>query len=740
MGSKVCLRLDNANKPLYIEALVYEIKSKEGSLNLPPQFLVKSLHDDTAEKIWAKRTQLRLLLPPWWEELQHLGFLDPAIMTPGSVGISGRDSRPTTSSALMEPYESEEDDLKKEDISFPTSNQGGSLGFRSISLTPGALLAHGGLHKRSDTSQSRTSNSSLENNSQVIMRPRSTPTSPRSLPATPHKYKKGDVVSTPNGIRKKFNGKQWRRLCSKEGCSKESQRRGYCSRHLSLKGHHSKPLPTFNREQEAKMEAANLLVSLSNTTASKSVFVPITAAQAQQQVIMTSGSASEGGASSSPIPTPRFISKPMMHSGVIRPELVRPQANSFRMEKPKQVIIQPQNITLVAPESVNNPATAVAVSSGAPLMQTNKLYYVIPKSTMVSATASPTKTMILNGKEAKTVLLSTSAGGASAATAATAAGQPIVVLNQNGHPNPMQLLPVLSSAGAVTSVAAARPVKVTAAPAETIKKPENGVEKNNNNKVIYPWHSLVPFLVTKPVAASTSMSIADSKKPGNGDGSNGGGSDKRNEEFKDKKDDSFGGQSGQDSNHGSDINAADKKSKDKIRRPMNAFMIFSKRHRPLVHQQNPNQDNRTVSKILGEWWYSLSPEGKKKYQDLANQVKEAHFRAHPEWKWCSKSERQQRQSSTSSLDLSCKEKIGTSDDNNTETESENEVFEQRFVLGPTPAQKKRLSPDEMDKILETVNFREKFSSLPEFKPGDSPTVNAASAASPKVFIQSYATR
>ena len=100
--------------------------------------------------------------------------------------------------------------------------------YRSISLTPGALLAHGGLPKRSDTSQSRTSNSSLE------PRPRSTPTSPRSLPATPHKYKKGDVVSTPNGIRKKFNGKQWRRLCSKEGCSKESQRRGYCLRHGTL--------------------------------------------------------------------------------------------------------------------------------------------------------------------------------------------------------------------------------------------------------------------------------------------------------------------------------------------------------------------------------------------------------------------------------------------------------------------------------------------------------------------------
>lgn len=41
---------------------------------------------------------------------------------------------------------------------------------------------------------------------------------------------------TPSGIRKKFNGKQWRRLCSKDPCTKESQRRGFCSRHLSLKG------------------------------------------------------------------------------------------------------------------------------------------------------------------------------------------------------------------------------------------------------------------------------------------------------------------------------------------------------------------------------------------------------------------------------------------------------------------------------------------------------------------------
>lgn len=80
---------------------------------------------------------------------------------------------------------------------------------------------------------------------------------------------------------------------------------------------------------------------------------------------------------------------------------------------------------------------------------------------------------------------------------------------------------------------------------------------------------------------------------------------------------------------------------------MNAFMIFSKRHRAVVHQRHPNQDNRTVSKILGEWWYALKPEEKQKYHELALEVKEAHFKAHPDWKWCSKD--RSRKSSTTSF-------------------------------------------------------------------------------------------
>lgn len=66
---------------------------------------------------------------------------------------------------------------------------------------------------------------------------------------------------------------------------------------------------------------------------------------------------------------------------------------------------------------------------------------------------------------------------------------------------------------------------------------------------------------------------------------------------------------------------------------MNAFMIFAKRHRKLVHDSYPNCDNRTVSKILSEWWYSLKPEDKQKYNDLAKEIRSTHFRMYPEWKW-----------------------------------------------------------------------------------------------------------
>lgn len=45
--------------------------------------------------------------------------------------------------------------------------------------------------------------------------------------------KKGEIIITPEGVKKKFNGKQWRRLCGVDECWKESQKCGLCSKHLN---------------------------------------------------------------------------------------------------------------------------------------------------------------------------------------------------------------------------------------------------------------------------------------------------------------------------------------------------------------------------------------------------------------------------------------------------------------------------------------------------------------------------
>ncbi|XP_046664714.1 uncharacterized protein LOC124357211 [Homalodisca vitripennis] len=69
------------------------------------------------------------------------------------------------------------------------------------------------------------------------------------------------------------------------------------------------------------------------------------------------------------------------------------------------------------------------------------------------------------------------------------------------------------------------------------------------------------------------------------------------------------------------------------RRPMNAFLIFCKRHRAVVRKRYPHLENRSVTKILGEWWANIEPAEKASYTELAKQYKEAFLRAHPDFKW-----------------------------------------------------------------------------------------------------------
>ena len=58
----------------------------------------------------------------------------------------------------------------------------------------------------------------------------------------------------------------------------------------------------------------------------------------------------------------------------------------------------------------------------------------------------------------------------------------------------------------------------------------------------------------------------------------------------------------------------------KVRRPMNAFMIYCKRHRSQVREQNPDLDNRNVTRVLGDLWAKLDPVEKANFHAVAKQV------------------------------------------------------------------------------------------------------------------------
>ncbi|XP_050750646.1 HMG box transcription factor BBX isoform X2 [Gymnogyps californianus] len=78
----------------------------------------------------------------------------------------------------------------------------------------------------------------------------------------------------------------------------------------------------------------------------------------------------------------------------------------------------------------------------------------------------------------------------------------------------------------------------------------------------------------------------------------------------------------------------DESSEQRARRPMNAFLLFCKRHRSLVRKQHPRLDNRGATKILADWWAVLDPKEKQKYTDMAKEYKDAFMKANPGYKWC----------------------------------------------------------------------------------------------------------
>ncbi len=66
-----------------------------------------------------------------------------------------------------------------------------------------------------------------------------------------------------------------------------------------------------------------------------------------------------------------------------------------------------------------------------------------------------------------------------------------------------------------------------------------------------------------------------------------------------------------------------------IKRPMNAFFLWSKIHRPALSKANPNASNCEISVQLGLEWHKLSEEQKKPYYEEARRIMAQHMEKYP---------------------------------------------------------------------------------------------------------------
>ncbi|GFY59924.1 protein capicua homolog [Trichonephila inaurata madagascariensis] len=863
IGTSVCVRVNQDENVFAVGEVI--------SINPKPSFKVKLEHTSEygpiGSTIWVSRANLRLLLPPWWEELdmdpqQSMPFT-PA---PPQLSVSSQSSsqliessdnlawrtlgtpieHPTTPTSaftqvitnhqnypdvlveselpgtLVQPLrmpaagsemysaspspsrmqvmpvpntfastsseqlvheaviskkelrnphfddESSDDELKKEDIKFDQD-------YFTYPYQRPSALSQGSLTPRSQSRKSETVLSRASTDSSECL---GTSRSPAMMNT---KYKKGDIVSTPNGIRKKFNGKQWRRLCSKEGCTKESQRRGFCSRHLSLRGknirppslsfpgrrkgtfkdsatgreleweessHDSESNPVFSERDRVQgrfdrdeTEAANMLVSLGNSRSAtpafspnntpnpisprtfqtpNSHFTPIGHPQrsptVNQQPAQWTISPQDTRTLTGPSEIisnnyPSSVTNPVYHPGAIRTEVIQHPVTI------QELNVQPETRASVLQFSTNQSDSSVIQAgnqcpvlfrdSQSNVMENHKQEVIMKASKDGIVTFSQENVAeVMSNLEAaaphripdsQTVLLFKKLVRNEPPQFVNEEPTVITTLPSNNYqPNYMvsnsvqedslqeyakytsgdirlqnmiDKDPKIDCPQPLTPIQLLPVMPIPSSPEKKDVSLDNGKNTSAWSDArpipVFPWHSLVPFLTTNSSVNSNSESKSSvdpaAKEPAPPEPEEG-------------DDDVFVTNDNlpldildpTDKRRTQSLSALPKeelkspkkpasREKDHIRRPMNAFMIFSKRHRALVHQRHPNQDNRTVSKILGEWWYALEPERKQKYHDLAYEVKEAHFKAYPNWKWCS---RDRKKSSTSSAPKDNQKPIG----------------------------------------------------------------------------------